>query len=104
MALPNGYPAKDKFEELKKQVVEVIGMDGNYYTLKLPASWEGKVMVEELLERVFGDTPAMIIRHSKGEDDVGGALFTLHVFQEDYWKTELEGNTTHQLLMIDKGI
>ncbi|MBE4909602.1 hypothetical protein IMZ08_16235 [Bacillus luteolus] len=116
MALPNGYPAKGEFEELKKQVVEAMGNDGNYYkgmthtdsyfdyTLKFPASWEGKVIVEELLERVFGDTPAMIIRHSKGEDHVGGALFTVHVFQEDYWKSELEGNTTHQLLMIENGL
>ncbi len=116
LALPNGYPAKDKFEELKLQVVEAMDNDGNYYkglthtdsyfdyTMKFPASWVGKFMVEELFERVFGDTPAMIIRHSKGSDDVGGALFTIHVFQEDYWKSDLEGKTTHQLLMIDNGL
>ncbi|QOR67797.1 hypothetical protein IM538_06585 [Cytobacillus suaedae] len=114
MVLPNGYPTKDKFEELKGKVQMAINKDEYYkgithtdsyfgYTLKFPASWEGKFMVEEVLDGVFGDTPAMIIRSLK-DDSAGGALFTVHVFQEDYWKTELEGNTNHQLLMIDNGL
>lgn len=115
MTLPNGYPTKDKFEELKGQVLEAMDNDGNYYkaithtdsyfdfNLKFPASWEGKVMVEELLERDFEDTPAMTVYHVKNDVEKG-ALFSVHVYTEEYWKTELEGNTTHQLLMIHNGL